>query len=322
LEGVTNGGINPRCNRNYWELSTRHGTYAIRIALAEALVLFLDPVVKRTKKLPESAKPVVRWWQQHRRPGPQRFENFVMPLLNRRELARIAECTPSKDNEYWRDCAEAERKALAEHFQTFIDHFNSTAFSEHWFLNLADLEEIGVTASSSTHDLMERWLKPENLLQRHTQMAAHMRLLYKLGGEYPDLADLWSMEVKIQTVLGRFIGSAQAYCVGDFTTSQIHRQNCSYYSPTEPSCLFFKSPEIEEKGLTVLRGLGAWSCFVGYQLLGEDSIWEDILDETSQLLTGGVFRVFLQLQGKLPLFESALFNNTIPMRWQVCCFAG
>jgi hypothetical protein len=36
-------------------------------------------------------------------------------------------------------------------------------------------------------------------------MTAHIHLLYALEGEYPDLADLWSMEVKIQTDLGRFL---------------------------------------------------------------------------------------------------------------------
>jgi hypothetical protein len=40
-----------------------------------------------------------------------------------------------------------------------------------------------------------------------------MRFLYTLGGDFPNTADLWSMEVKIQTELGRFIDSGQAQCV-------------------------------------------------------------------------------------------------------------
>jgi hypothetical protein len=296
-DGVRGGFVQPRCDTDYWEEATKDEKYAIRITLAEALVLFLDPVVARTKELPEGAIPVVRWWQQHRRPGPQRFEDLVKPLLNKRELARIAEYTFNKANEHLRDCAKAEREELKEHRAKVVDHFHSSQVLMSWDLSDAELEVIGVTVESSPCDFMERWLKSENLLQVHTQMAAHIRLLYKLGGEYPDLADLWSTEVKIQTDLGRFLDSGQAVCVYKLTTGRIRRQ-------TEQSCWFFRTPKEEEKGRTVLRGMGAWSCFVSQRSsVGEDPIFEDIEDKTCFLLEAGLYGLFQQLQGRLPKFD-------------------
>jgi hypothetical protein len=122
----------------------------------------------------------------------------------------------------------------------------------------ADLEEIGVTARSSMRDLRERCSKSERLLQRHIHMTAHMRLLYSLGGEYPDLADLWSTEVKIQTDLGRFLDSGTSQFVYSLTRSKIHAPKSTYFSGIEHSCRFFETSEIEEKGRTVLRGKVAW----------------------------------------------------------------
>jgi hypothetical protein len=45
VNGVLDGYINPLCDKKCWEHATPHGLYAVRITLAEALVLFLDPVV-------------------------------------------------------------------------------------------------------------------------------------------------------------------------------------------------------------------------------------------------------------------------------------
>jgi hypothetical protein len=221
--GVVGGDVRAHCNTgvvDLWKTLPAFGKYAIRITLAEALVLFVDPVVARTKTIPPDAIPVVRWWQKHRQPGPHAFEDLVMPLLNKKELARMAENTPEKMEEYLRDSTEAELNDLDAHQEKFAEHFYSTeAFKLTWFWNESELAEIGVTANSSEYDFMEGLLKSEKLLQRHIQMAAHMRLLCTLGREYPGLADLWSMEVNIQTDLDRFQGSGQALCVfeHDFT---------------------------------------------------------------------------------------------------------
>jgi hypothetical protein len=150
----------------YWKDITRYGAYAVRITLAEALVLFIDPAVKRTKELSPYAIPVIRWWQQHRRPGPQRCEDLLMPLLNKRELARIAEYTPTKRDENLRDCTEAESEALEEHHTKFSQHLTwTTEIFKTWFLNEAELEEIGASTRSSARDIMEGLLKSERLLQ-------------------------------------------------------------------------------------------------------------------------------------------------------------
>jgi hypothetical protein len=294
VNGVQIGFIKPRFNvADCWELATQDGNYAIRITLAEALVLFLDPLVARTKELPPEAIPVIRWWQQHRRPGPQRCEDLVMPLLKKRELARIAENTPEK--------TEEERKALTEHHEKFTEHFLSIVLFKTWFLGEAELEEMGVTAISSATEIMERWLKSEKLLQLHTQMTAHMRLLYKLGEEHPDLADLWSKEVNIQIDLGRFLDSGLAYCVFSYT-SQIHQEN----SKIEPSYRFFLTADLED-GWTVLRGMGAWSSCVVNQRSSDEvclPIWEGIHRETYRFLIAGVSNIFLQLQGRLPKFDA------------------
>jgi hypothetical protein len=67
VDGVTNGFVIPRIQEaECWDDANGGGNYTVRITLAEALVLFLDPVVTRTKVLPTGAIPVVRWWQQHR----------------------------------------------------------------------------------------------------------------------------------------------------------------------------------------------------------------------------------------------------------------
>jgi hypothetical protein len=238
-DGVTNGGIHPRMNEaDSWKLATSSENYAIRINLAETLELFLGPVVARTKKLPESAKPVVLLWQQHRRPGPQRFEDFVMPLLNKRDLARITD-------ESMRHSTAAEREELETHQEKFVQHFLANEMLRTWSLSDAELHEFGIPVRSTPRDFIGVWVKTEKLLQRHIQMAAHMRLLYKLGGEYPDLAYLWSTEVNIQTDLGRFIGSAQAYCVGSLTMDRIHRPNSSYFLGIEHSSRFFPTTNIE-----------------------------------------------------------------------------
>jgi hypothetical protein len=51
VNGVQIGFIKPRFNvADCWELATQDGNYAIRITLAEALVLFLDPLVARTNE--------------------------------------------------------------------------------------------------------------------------------------------------------------------------------------------------------------------------------------------------------------------------------
>jgi hypothetical protein len=152
-------------------------------------------------------------------------------------------------------------------------------------------------------------VKSEKLLQRYIQIAAHMRLLYKLGGEYPDLSNLWSTEVKIQTNHGRFLVSRLARCVV-MNTSRILKQNFSYNSGIEPSCRFFQTPEIEKKGRTVLRGLGAWTCFLNQHATGQDSIWEDLQAEKLQLLNKGLSRIFEHFQERLPKFEP-VYKNTI-----------
>jgi hypothetical protein len=234
VDGVLSGSVIPRSsaadNAARWEQANSEGNYPIRITIAEALVLFVDPLVARTKTIPPDAIPVVRWWQKHRQPGPLAFEDLVMPLLGKRELARISEYTPEKARESWRDFTEAEQEALQKHRKKFTEHFLSTeAFSRTWFWNEAELAEFGVTAESSACDFMEGLLKSENLVQRHIQMAAHTRLVYKLGGEYPDLADLWSTEIKIQTDLGRFPLSCQAGCLFSLTALN------SSSSGTEPS---------------------------------------------------------------------------------------
>jgi hypothetical protein len=251
--GVVGGDVRAHCNTgvvDLWKTLPAFGKYAIRITLAEALVLFVDPVVARTKTIPPDAIPVVRWWQKHRQPGPQTFEGLVMPLLGKRELARIAE-------ESLRDCTEAEREALIDHREMFEEHFLATGtLTQTWFLNEAELAEIGVTAESPEFDLIERWLKSEKLRQRYIQMAAHMRLFYTLGGEHPALADLWSMEVKIQTGLGRFLDSGLAFCIYSLTKKRIHRQNSSPHSGIERSWRFCRTPELEEKARAVLRGMG------------------------------------------------------------------
>jgi hypothetical protein len=303
LEGVYDGCIKPRVNNfaDCWESAIAFGNYAIRITLAEALVLFLDPLVARTKELSPGAIPVIRWWQQHRRPGPQRHEDLVMPLLGKRELARIAD-------ESMRDSTEAEREELEEHQSKFAKHFLASEIFKKSHLNASEREEMGVSAKSSALEIMERWLKCPKLLQRYIQIAAHMRLLYKLGGEYPDLADLWSTEVKIQTDLGRFIDSGLAKCV-NVNTRRILQWNSSN-SWIEASCRFFQTPEIEETGLTVLRGMGAWSCFLTHRRsLDEDPVVKDLVNETVWLLREGVMHIFQHLQERLPKFESA-FKNT------------
>jgi hypothetical protein len=308
VNGVLRGIIDPRSDTDCWEHATPLGNYAVRITLAEALVLFLDPLVARTKELPPGAIPVIRWWQQHRRPGPHRHEELVMPLLGKRELTRIAESyTPTKAIEYLADCTEAERKELKEHLVNFGKHYASNEVLRTWFLNESELQEIGVTTGSSTRAIMERWLKSETLLQLHTQMAAHMRLLYKLGGEYPDLAELWSTEVNIQD--RRFLDSGQAYCVLMNTHLVMHQQTSSN-SGTEQLIPFFESPDMEKKGRTVLRGIGEWTCFLTHRLsLDEhpvgnedpvEKVGNDIGNETFRLLQEGVSDIFLQLQGRLP----------------------
>jgi hypothetical protein len=297
-DGVIDGFVKARYDTDLSELATKDGNYAIRISLAEALVLFLDPVVARTKELPPDTIPVIRWWQQHRRPGPQRFEDFVLPILNKKELARIAEFM--KAFEYFRDSTEAERESLKDHQEKFENHFFAAIKS--WFLSEAELQEIGATVGSSANDILFCWLESEHLIQRHTQMAGHMRLLYKLGGENPDLADLWSTEVKLQIGLGAFIYSGLAHCVSNLT-STIHAHD-SGSSGTEPlRRRFFHTPEIEEKGLTVLRGVGAWSCFAN---LAEDPLLEDLYYETSRLLREGISNIL----GWLIKFD-ATDKNTI-----------
>jgi hypothetical protein len=308
VDGVRNGFINPRYDADCMEDATEDGTYAIRITLAEALVLFLDPLVVRTKKMPPEAIPVIRWWQKHRQPGPQRFEDLVMPLLGKRELARMAEYTPTKAIEFFRESTEAESKALEEHVQKFTDHFFATIWTfKTWFLNEAELEELGVTARTPAPEIMQRWVKSENLLQRHIQMAAHMQLLYNVGGEHPDLADLWSTEVKIQTDRGRFLDSGLPQCVHNLT-SQIHEYHACH---VEPSCRIFQTLEIEKKGLTVLQGMGAWTCFVNQRSsVAEDPIWKDLHYETFRLLKAGVSNIFRQLQDRLPKLDTE-HNKTI-----------
>jgi hypothetical protein len=306
VEGVIMGCIELSKNEvDCWKTATMCGAYAIRVTLAEALVLFLDPVVARTKELPPGAIPVIRWWQKHRRPGPQSFEDLVMPLLSKRELATSAEYTPRKADEYIQESTEAEHEALQEHQLKFTRYFTSDKkLGKIWYLRDVELEEIGITAESSIDDFMEGFLKSEKLLQRQIQMAGHMRLLYNLGGDHPDLVDLWSTEVKLQIDLGRFIDSGQAGCVCNLTRSRIHRQNSNTYSEVEPSCRFFKTADLEEKGLTALRGVGACSCFMGQRSsLGENPIWKDLYHETRFLLqagvTAGVSKILWQLQDQL-----------------------
>jgi hypothetical protein len=121
VDGIRHGFINPRYATDYWEHEheNKDGMYETRITLAEALVLFLDPLVVRTKKMPPDAIPIIRWWQKHRQPGSQRFEDLLVPLLGKRELARMAEYTPTKAIEFFRESTQAESKALEEHVQKF-----------------------------------------------------------------------------------------------------------------------------------------------------------------------------------------------------------
>jgi hypothetical protein len=132
-----------------------------------------------------------------------------------------------------------------------------------------------------------------------------MHLLYKLGGEYSDLADhLWSTEVNILTDHG--LDSGLARCVLENTTRRILQQNSSYDAGIESFCRFFKTPEIEKKGRTVLRGMGAWSYFVNQRSIpSQDSIWNDLKSETLQLLDEGLSDIFQHFQGRLPKFEAA-----------------
>jgi hypothetical protein len=109
VDGATDGFIQPdHNNADCWKCATIYGNYAIHTTLAEALELFLDPVVARTKNFPPDAIQVVRWWQKPRQPGPPRFDDLVMPLLNKRELARIAEYTPTKHDDHFQESIEAE----------------------------------------------------------------------------------------------------------------------------------------------------------------------------------------------------------------------
>jgi hypothetical protein len=124
------------------------------------------------------------------------------------------------------------------------------------------------------------------------------------------------MKVKIQTGLARFLDSGQALCVYNLTSCRIHRQNFNPYSGVERFCPFFKTPDhLEEKGRTVLRGVGALSCFVnqGRWSLAEKHIWEDLLVATSQLLDQGVYGTTQQLRDRLPKFEAGYhpFDSTV-----------
>jgi hypothetical protein len=126
VDGVLDGCIHPRAtDAHSWKKVTHQGNYASQLLLPKLSYCSLIHLVARTKKLPPGAIPVVRWWQQHRRPGPQRCEDLVMLLLNKEELARIAAYTNSKADEFWCDGAEADVEALQEHRKKFITHYIS-----------------------------------------------------------------------------------------------------------------------------------------------------------------------------------------------------
>jgi hypothetical protein len=76
---------------------------------------------------------------------------------------------------------------VEEHHAKVIQHFQVTEILKSWFFNEAELEEIGVTATSSIRDLLDFVVKSEKLLQRYIYMTVHTRLLYNLGENVPIL---------------------------------------------------------------------------------------------------------------------------------------
>jgi hypothetical protein len=327
VEGVLEGIIHTRIGANYVESITAREPYTIRITLAEALVLFLDPLVARQKKLPPLAISVIRWWQQHRRPGPHRHEELVMPLLGKRELTRIAESyTPTKAIEYLVKMTVAEREALKEHQERFERHFYASKLQyRSWLLNEVELRVIGVTreseAWSNPNVLKGEWMKSERLLRRHIHMAAHMRLLYTLGGDFPDIVDLWSKEVKFQAELGHFGLSGQAICVCARTIITLQKSSL-LYGNEGTHYQFFGAPKIEQDGIQVLRGAGAWARFVSVR----ESLMLEIIEENICFLAQGVADMF---QNLIPNFVTVFKKDFIEelaqllldsfVKWHVNC---
>ena len=86
----------------------------------------------------------------------------------------------------------------------------------------SDLLEIKVPSRSQCRVdalyLMEKWVQSEKVLERHVQMAFHMRLLYSLS-DRTDLAALWSKEVEMQVEHARLVASGQAFCVRNVTNA-------------------------------------------------------------------------------------------------------
>jgi hypothetical protein len=81
-----------------------------------------------------------------------------MPLLHKRDLARITEHAPTKHNKSLRDRTEAEIEAREEYQSIFSDYFFSNMMLHRtFFLNGAELEEMGVTARSSANDIRENF---------------------------------------------------------------------------------------------------------------------------------------------------------------------
>jgi hypothetical protein len=139
-----------------------------------------------------------------------------------------------------------------------------------------------------------------------------MRLIYTLGGDFPDIADLWSKEVEIQTELGLFVVSGHAICVVHALTSQVLQQSGNedtlQQSGNEDTHFrFFGTPECEKKGIDVLRGLGAWTGSP-QSTLAEDPVWKDLHIETMRLLGWGVIRSLQHHGDLLPTFDFQQYN--------------
>ena len=79
-EGIRDGYIVHDHDNDYEAYAGKLGAPVAR--LTEAVALFVDPLVSRTKKsdMPSDAIPLIRWFERYRRPGPFRFQEIVPKL--------------------------------------------------------------------------------------------------------------------------------------------------------------------------------------------------------------------------------------------------
>ena len=182
-EGVQGGYIRPSRPDDDVARLRRLASYIVKMPVAEALALFVDPMMQRTEtSMPEEAIPIIRWFEKFRSRASLRHLDLVPQLLDEQQLEEMAQQFDvlGDDSETSKQSTGDESSSVDDrlHCREFTKFFheNIQQFSG-WFLYRGSLSDLGCSDEMldskcvNPIQLREKICQSNYLVQRFRLMA-------------------------------------------------------------------------------------------------------------------------------------------------------